>query len=114
MIGFEGWMAGRMLISRKRVGLISWSGIISILGVATGCFALIVSVAILNGFEQEVRNKVVGFEADLRITEGESPIEMEQFSFLLFPVAIIVKKGKTTFNYFAFNNFFTSYFIIFI
>ncbi|MEE2876945.1 MAG: FtsX-like permease family protein [Candidatus Neomarinimicrobiota bacterium] len=82
MIGFEGWMAGRMLISRKRVGLISWSGIISILGVATGCFALIVSVAILNGFEQEVRNKVVGFEADLRITEGESPIEMEQFSFL--------------------------------
>ena len=82
MIGFEGWMAGRMLFSRKKVGLISWSGIISILGVATGCFALIVSVAILNGFEQEVRNKVVGFETDLRITARDSEIDMEKFAAL--------------------------------
>ena len=82
MIGFEGWMAGRMLFSRKKVGLISWSGVISILGVATGCFALIVSVAVLNGFEQEVRNKVVGFETDLRITAGDSEIDMKKFAAL--------------------------------
>ena len=82
MIGFEGWMAGRMLFSRKKVGLISWSGVISILGVATGCFALIVSVAVLNGFEQEVRNKVVGFETDLRITARDSEIDMEKFAAL--------------------------------
>ena len=80
MIGFEGWMAGRMLFSRKKVGLISWSGVISILGVATGCFALIVSVAVLNGFEQEVRNKVVGFETDLRITARDSEIDMKKFA----------------------------------
>ena len=80
MIGFEWWMAGRMLLSRKKVGLISWSGVISILGVATGCFALIVSVAVLNGFEQEVRNKVVGFETDLRITAGDSEIDMKKFA----------------------------------
>jgi lipoprotein-releasing system permease protein len=69
-----------MLLSRKKVGLISWSGIISILGVAVGCFALIISVAVLNGFEREVRNKVVGFESDLRLTLGETKLNMDNLS----------------------------------
>lgn len=73
----ESWLARRMLLSRKKVGLISWSGIISILGVAVGCFALIISVAILNGFEREVRNKVVGFESDLRLTLGETKLNID-------------------------------------
>ena len=49
MMRLESWLARRMLLSRKKVGLISWSGIISILGVAVGCFALIISVAIQTG-----------------------------------------------------------------
>ena len=77
MMKLESWLARRMLLSRKKVGLISWSGIISILGVAVGCFALIISVAVLNGFEQEVRNKVVGFESDLRLTLGETKLNMD-------------------------------------
>ncbi|HJM85138.1 MAG TPA: ABC transporter permease, partial [Candidatus Marinimicrobia bacterium] len=77
MMKLESWLARRMLLSRKKVGLISWSGIISILGVAVGCFALIISVAVLNGFEREVRNKVVGFESDLRLTLGETKLNMD-------------------------------------
>ena len=80
MMRLESWLARRMLLSRKKVGLISWSGIISILGVAVGCFALIISVAVLNGFEREVRNKVVGFESDLRLTLGETKLNMDNFS----------------------------------
>ena len=77
MMRLESWLARRMLLSRKKVGLISWSGIISILGVAVGCFALIISVAVLNGFEREVRNKVVGFESDVRLTLGETKLNMD-------------------------------------
>ena len=77
MMKLESWLARRLLLSRKKVGLISWSGIISILGVAVGCFALIISVAVLNGFEREVRNKVVGFETDLRLTSGEAKLDMD-------------------------------------
>ena len=77
MMRLESWLARRMLLSRKKVGLISWSGIISILGVAVGCFALIISVAVLNGFEREVRNKVVGFESDLRLTLDETKLNMD-------------------------------------
>ena len=80
MMRLESWLARRMLLSRKKVGLISWSGIISILGVAVGCFALIISVAVLNGFEREVRNKVVGFESDLRLTLGETKLNMDNLS----------------------------------
>ena len=80
MMRLESWLARRMLLSRKKVGLISWSGIISILGVAIGCFALIISVAVLNGFEREVRNKVVGFESDLRLTLGETKLNMDNLS----------------------------------
>ena len=80
MMRLESWLARRMLLSRKKVGLISLSGIISILGVAVGCVALIVSVAVLNGFEREVRNKVVGFESDLRLTLGETKLNMDNLS----------------------------------
>jgi len=80
MMRLESWLARRMLLSRKKVGLISWSGIISILGVAVGCFALIISVAVLNGFEREVRNKVMGFESDLRLTLGEIKLNMDNLS----------------------------------
>ena len=80
MMRLESWLARRMLLSRKKVGLISWSGIISILGVAVGCFALIISVSVLNGFEREVRNKVVGFESDLRLTLGETKLNMDNLS----------------------------------
>lgn len=62
------WLALRLLFSKKEVGLISWSSAVSILGVALGCFALVLSVAVLNGFEGEVRNRVVGFESELRLT----------------------------------------------
>ncbi|MBF90064.1 MAG: hypothetical protein CMG75_10535 [Candidatus Marinimicrobia bacterium] len=77
MIGFEFWMAIRMLLSRKKVGFISWSGFISIIGVSVGCFALIVSIAVLNGFEQEVRNKIIGFEAEIRLTPLKKELRLK-------------------------------------
>lgn len=62
------WLARKLLLSKKRVGFISWSGLVSVVGVATGCLALIVSIAVLNGFEREIRQKTIGFETDLRLS----------------------------------------------
>lgn len=61
------WLARKLLVSKKEIGLISFSGLVSIAGVAIGCLALIISVAVLNGFEKEIRKKIIGFEADLRL-----------------------------------------------
>ncbi|MBC8174387.1 MAG: FtsX-like permease family protein [Candidatus Marinimicrobia bacterium] len=99
------WLAHRMLLSKKKVGFISWSGLISILGVAVGSFALVISVAILNGFEREVRQKIIGFESDIRISgnmdkklskQVETKLEeikgIESYSFFLERKGIILSE----------------------
>ena len=65
---FNIWLAGRLLLSKKKVGFVSISGLVSMIGLAIGSFALVISIAVLNGFEKEIRQKIIGFESDLRIT----------------------------------------------
>ncbi|MFQ6605964.1 MAG: ABC transporter permease, partial [Fidelibacterota bacterium] len=43
------------------------TGWIAILGMGIGGFALIVSVAVMQGFESQVIAKIVGFEGDIRV-----------------------------------------------
>ncbi|MCH8068433.1 MAG: ABC transporter permease [Candidatus Marinimicrobia bacterium] len=81
MNGLNIWIAKRLLFAKKEIGFISWSGIFSILGLAIGCFSLIVAVAVLNGFEKEIREKVVGYEGDVKIhsvsISNEQKLEIE-------------------------------------
>jgi lipoprotein-releasing system permease protein len=44
-----------------------YTGWIAVLGIAIGCFALIVSIAVLNGFESKVTEKIVAIEGEIRI-----------------------------------------------
>lgn len=48
--------------------------IISILGVAIGVTVLIVVISVMTGFEQELRSKILGFDAHL-VVGGESALE---------------------------------------
>ena len=59
-------IALRFLISNKGPG--HFTGIVSMAGMGVGCFALVISIAVLNGFEGQVREKLQGFEGDLRLT----------------------------------------------
>ena len=49
---------------------------IAMLGFSLGCIAIIVSISILNGFEDKVKKKIISFEGDLRIS-GFSNFEKE-------------------------------------
>ena len=44
-----------------------YTGLVAVLGIAIGCFALIVSIAVLNGFESKVIEKIIGIEGEIRI-----------------------------------------------
>ena len=44
-------------------------GILSMLGMGVGCFAIIISIAVMNGFENIVHQKLKGFEGDIRVFE---------------------------------------------
>ena len=44
-----------------------YTGWVAVIGIAIGCFALIVSIAVLNGFESIVTEKIIGIEGEIRI-----------------------------------------------
>lgn len=62
------WISFRYFRSKKQTGLISFTSYVSILGIALGCFALLISLSILNGFESEISARVIDLESHLRIT----------------------------------------------
>lgn len=72
----ELFIAVRYLRGKRKIGFISWITYISAMGVCLGSFVLVVALAVANGFEKEVRDRIVGTLAHAKITQyhGE-PIE---------------------------------------
>ena len=50
-----------------------YTGLVAVLGIAIGCFALIVSIAVLNGFESKVIEKIIGIEGEIRVRGNNIP-----------------------------------------
>jgi len=57
------WIAGRYLKARPRTGFIRLLTGISVAGVAVGVTALLVVLAVMNGFEGEVQSRIAGTDA---------------------------------------------------
>ena len=60
------FVANRFLNSNKGTGKLT--GMVSIIGISIGCFALIISVSVLNGFKSQLNNKIKDFEGDIKIS----------------------------------------------
>ena len=45
-------------------------GILSMFGMGVGCFAIIISISVMNGFEHIVHQKLKGFEGDIRVFQN--------------------------------------------
>lgn len=61
------FIARRHLFSHHKFGYISFISIIATLGLALGVTALILTVSILNGFESEIKTKLLGFDSHIRV-----------------------------------------------
>ena len=66
-MGFETFIAMRHLTRRRKTGFISLISMISVSGVAIGVMALIVVLAVMSGFDRELKAKIVGVQPHLRI-----------------------------------------------
>jgi lipoprotein-releasing system permease protein len=66
-MSFELFIAKRYLRSKRRTGFISIITYISIGGVTIGVTALILVLSVMNGFEQEVRSRLLGADAHIRL-----------------------------------------------
>lgn len=64
----ERLIAFRYLKSRKKQGFISVIALFSLLGVAFGVAALIVVMAVMNGFHHEISAKMTGFNGDIVVS----------------------------------------------
>lgn len=66
-MNFELLIASRHLRSKRRTGFVSLITYISVFGVMIGVAALIIVLSVMNGFESEVRSRIVGFDAHVRV-----------------------------------------------
>ncbi len=67
MIRFETFMAWKHLAHRQKTGFISLISMISVAGVSVGVMALIVVLAVMSGFDRELKAKIVNVQPHLRI-----------------------------------------------
>ncbi|MFC1502432.1 ABC transporter permease [bacterium] len=64
---FEFLIAKRYLRARRKTGFINIITYISVIGVTIGVAALIIVLSVMNGFESEVRSRIFGFDAHIRL-----------------------------------------------
>ncbi|NOZ62604.1 MAG: FtsX-like permease family protein, partial [Calditrichaeota bacterium] len=65
-MSYEIFVARRYFKSKRRTGFISLINYFSIAGVMIGVAALTIVLSVMNGFETEVRSRIVGFDSHIR------------------------------------------------
>src|SRR3990167_6225084 len=71
---FEYLLATKYLLKGRRHGFVSLIAVISVLGIAVGVMALIVVLAVMSGFDRELKTKIVGVQPHI-ILEGVGGIQ---------------------------------------
>src|SRR6202166_1921727 len=71
---FEWLLSGRYLRARRKEGFISVIAGFSFLGIMLGVATLIIVMAVMNGFRQELLTKILGLNGHLLIQPLESPL----------------------------------------
>ena len=61
--------------AKRRNHFISFISLTSMLGIALGVAALIVVLSVMNGFQKEVRARILGVVAHVQITGGDNRLE---------------------------------------
>ena len=64
------WIVSRRF-HRSKIKSANFLGVVSMLGMGIGCFAIIISVSVMNGFEAHVHNRLRGFDGDIRIYDAD-------------------------------------------
>lgn len=64
-MGYEWFISLRYLKARRRQGFISLISLISVAGVSVGVMALIVVLAVMTGFTDSLREKILGINSDI-------------------------------------------------
>src|SRR5688500_2568626 len=79
---FELFVALRYLLAGRKQAFISLISLISVLGVAVGVMALLISLALMTGLQGELRDRIVGAAAHVYVRKvngiRDSPAELDK------------------------------------
>jgi lipoprotein-releasing system permease protein len=78
-LAFESFVARRYLTAKRRQAVISVITVVSIIGVAAGVMALIIALAITNGFRTTLQKSLLGATAHVSIVERDPGIGFEEW-----------------------------------
>jgi lipoprotein-releasing system permease protein len=88
----------KYLKSKRREKFISFITIISILGVILGVMTLIIVISVMNGFESQLRNKILGVNSDIVVLKfGDNIEKFEPLIKKIYKIKGV--KGVTPFIY---------------
>ncbi len=78
-MSYSYFIASRHLTRRRKKGFISLISLISVGGVGIGVMALIVVIAVMSGFDRELKRKIVNVQPHLRIEKmgGIEDVDLE-------------------------------------
>ncbi|MGD1826484.1 lipoprotein-releasing ABC transporter permease subunit [Chromobacterium violaceum] len=65
---FEAFIGLRYLRAKRRNGFISFISLISIVGIALGVAALIIVLSVMNGFQKEIRGRILSVASHLEVS----------------------------------------------
>lgn len=68
---FERHLAVRYLRSRRRYGFVSVIPLLSCLGIAVGVMAMLVTLSVMDGFEEDLKEKLLGNMAPITLTRKQ-------------------------------------------
>lgn len=74
MIGFETELGLRYVRARRRNGFISFISSVSMLGIALGVAALIIVLSVMNGFQSELRTRMLAATAHVEVKGFDAPL----------------------------------------
>ena len=72
---FEAFIGLRYLRAKRRNGFISFISLISIIGIALGVATLIIVLSVMNGFQKEIRGRILGVASHLEISSFDGRLE---------------------------------------
>ncbi len=78
----ELFISWRYLVTKRKEKFISLISVISILGIAIGVTALIVVIGVMTGFDQDLREKIVGNYSHITLTSYK-PIDTSEYDSLI-------------------------------
>jgi len=69
------WLVGRRYLrAKQKNSFVSFISLVSIIGIALGVAALITVLSVMNGFQSEIRKKIIGVTAHMQLVDASSQL----------------------------------------